>query len=120
MNGLSQTVRTLGPGRLLVMGIVGAGMMGFFLFLASRLATPGLVLLYSDLEMSDSGQIVGQLETMGVPYRLAGNGADHTMGATGAPRRIPDPASSSTGACPALSEGTMGRARTDPQPGRPA
>lgn len=75
MDGLTQTLRTLGPGRLLVMGIVGAGMMGFFLFLASRLASPGLVLLYSDLEMSDSGQIVGQLETMGVPYRLAGNGA---------------------------------------------
>ena len=75
MNGLSQTLRTLGPGRLLVMGIVGAGMMGFFLFLASRLATPGLVLLYSDLEMDDSGQIVGQLESMGVAYKLAGNGA---------------------------------------------
>ncbi len=56
------------------MGAVLMGMVGFFVFLATRLATPSMVLLYGDLATSDSAQIVSKLEAMKVPYELKQNG----------------------------------------------
>jgi len=67
-------IRNLGPVRLAVMGAVMLGMVGFFIFLATRLGTPSMVLLYGDLDTTDSGQIVGQLETQKIPYELRNNG----------------------------------------------
>ncbi len=58
----------------MAMALVGVGLLGFFLFLATRLTAPSFALLYGDLPMEDSGQIVSQLETQGIPYRLANNG----------------------------------------------
>lgn len=61
--------------RLAVMGAVVMGMVGFFVFLATRLATPSMVLLYGDLATSDSAQIVSKLEAMHVPFELKQNGS---------------------------------------------
>ena len=61
--------------RLAVMGAVVMGMVGFFVFLATRLATPSMVLLYGDLATSDSAQIVSKLEAMKVPFELKQNGS---------------------------------------------
>jgi flagellar M-ring protein FliF len=60
--------------RLAVMGAVLMGMIGFFVFLATRLGTPSMVLLYGNLDTGDSAQIVNQLETMNVPFQLKQNG----------------------------------------------
>ena len=57
------------------MGAVVLGMIGFFIFLATRLGSPSLVLLYGDLNASDSAQITGQLQGMSVPYELKQNGS---------------------------------------------
>jgi len=56
------------------MGAVMLGMVGFFIFLATRLGTSSMVLLYGDLDTTDSGQIIGQLETQKIPYELRNNG----------------------------------------------
>jgi flagellar M-ring protein FliF len=69
-------IRNLGPARLGVMGAVVLGMIGFFIFLATRLGSPSMVLLYGNLNTSDSSQIVGQLQSMSVPYELKKNGSE--------------------------------------------
>lgn len=68
------TLRNLGAMRLLIMTLVAAGFVAFFIYIATRLTTPGMTLLFGDLDTADSGQIVAKLENMGVPYELRGNG----------------------------------------------
>jgi len=53
------------------MGAVAAGVVVFFIYMTSRLATPDMALLYADLDPQDSGQIVSRLEQMNVGYRLS-------------------------------------------------
>ena len=60
--------------RLAVMGAVLMGMVGFFIFLATRLGTPSMALLYSDLDTSDAARIVTQLEAQNIPFELKLNG----------------------------------------------
>ncbi len=60
--------------RLLIMTLVAAGFIAFFIYIATRLTAPGMTLLFGDLDTADSGQIVAKLENMGVPYELRGNG----------------------------------------------
>ena len=74
MNGFLQTMGRLGPVRLAALAAVAAGMLGFFLYLGNRVAAPTYSVLYSELELKDSGQIVQKLEGMGVPYQLRGSG----------------------------------------------
>ncbi len=74
MNGLTNTLRSLGPARLGLMAAVAAGIIAFFIYLSSRLATPSMALLYADLDPQDSGQIVSRLEQMEVNYRLGRDG----------------------------------------------
>ena len=57
------------------MGAVLLGMVGFFIFLVTRLGSPGMVLLYGNLNSTDSSQMVSQLQGMGVPYELKQNGS---------------------------------------------
>jgi flagellar M-ring protein FliF len=74
VNGLAQLFRNLGIARLATLAVVAALSVGFFVFLTSRIATPGYGLLYGDLDAKDSGQIVQKLEASGVPYQLKGDG----------------------------------------------
>lgn len=75
----------LGPARLLVLAASALGLIGLFAFLLLRIAEPHYTLLYGDLELADSAQIVARLEALGVPYRLQGDGvailvpADQTL-----------------------------------------
>jgi flagellar M-ring protein FliF len=75
VNGLLATLRNLGPARLGAIGLVLATTVGFFVFLSGRLATPSYGLLYGELDLRDSGQIVQKLDAMNVPYQLRGDGA---------------------------------------------
>lgn len=74
MNTITDTIRNLGAARLGMMIAVAAGVLAFFIYLTSRLATPELTLLYSDLDLQDSGRIVGHLEQAEVRYRLDRDG----------------------------------------------
>ncbi len=75
VNALLQTLRNLGPMRLAAMGGVAALLLGFFIYLTMRLSTPEMAMLYNELDLHDSGQIVQRLETMQVPFELRNNGA---------------------------------------------
>ena len=72
---LFELVRNLGPTRLFALGGVGFGVIAFFAFLLTRLSTPNLALLYSELSADDSAQIASRLETMSIPYEVRANGS---------------------------------------------
>ena len=74
MNNLLQTLRNLGPARLATMGIAALGMAAFFVYIAMRLNTPPMALLYADLELGDSSQIATRLQGMNIPYQVRGDG----------------------------------------------
>ncbi len=76
MNGLIQMLRGLGPTRLLTIGGVAVAMIAFFAFLTTRIATPAFSLLYGDLDLRDSGQIVQKLDSMNIPYQIKGDGRE--------------------------------------------
>ncbi len=71
----SNTLRTLGPARLLPIGLVLIGLMTFFVYMASRVSTPDMQLLYNDLDPKDGGQIISKLEAMTIPYQAKGDGS---------------------------------------------
>ncbi|WP_217808081.1 flagellar basal-body MS-ring/collar protein FliF [Oceanibacterium hippocampi] len=58
------------------MGIVALATVGFLLFMANRISTPAMGLLYSGLDGNDAGAIAGKLESMNVPFELRNQGAD--------------------------------------------
>lgn len=74
MSRLFQLLAGFGAPRLIAMTVVGAGLIGFFLFVTMRLNEPQLRLLYGNLDIAESGRIVERLEAEGVPYRLADGG----------------------------------------------
>jgi len=74
VGGFIQTMQKLGPMRLAAIGGVLLVLVAFFIFLTTRLTTPSLGLLYSELEMKDSAEVVQKLEGMNIPYQLKGDG----------------------------------------------
>ena len=74
MSNFVQTLRNIGLGRALLLAVLTAGLIGFFAFLGMRLTAPSLGMLYTNLDVADSGSIVSKLEAMKVPYKLAANG----------------------------------------------
>lgn len=59
----------------MAIGVAAATAIAFFAVIGFRLTSPGLSLLYSDLDINDSSQIVSRLESMGIPYDLKGDGS---------------------------------------------
>ncbi len=57
------------------MGAVVIGLIAFFIFVTSRLSSPDMSVLYSELELSDSGDIVARLEDLDIPYTVGRGGA---------------------------------------------
>lgn len=73
MNAFLDTIRNLGVARLAAAAGMTIGLIVFFVFLATRLSTSQLALLFDDLNPEDSTRIVHQLESMGIPHELAAN-----------------------------------------------
>jgi len=59
---------------MMMMALVGAGMIGFFMFMTSRLSTSEMSLLYSDLSIEDSNAITGRLAGQNIAYELRSGG----------------------------------------------
>lgn len=72
---LLQTMRALGPVRLGAIAVVAAGLLGFLGFVGNKLTQPPMGLLFSNLDLQESAQIVAKLDSMKVPYKLAANGS---------------------------------------------
>jgi flagellar M-ring protein FliF len=68
------TFRNLGGTRLAIMAIVFFGMIGFFIYLATRFTTPQMALLYGNLEAQDSAAITSQLQAQNIPFELRAGG----------------------------------------------
>lgn len=62
--------------RLAAIAGVGVSILGFFIYLMSRVAAPQMELLYGDLEMTDSKAIVEKLSTEKIPYEVRKDGAE--------------------------------------------
>ncbi len=75
MNGLAEFFRTLGAPRLAAMATVALITVGIISYMAMRLSTPQMSLLFSGLDLADSSQIVQNLEGQNIPYELVGDGS---------------------------------------------
>lgn len=74
MGSIVQILRNLGVVRLSIMAVVAIGMIGFFVFMTTRLTGSTMKLLYADLEPADAGRIVDQLDQQNIPYEIEANG----------------------------------------------
>ncbi len=75
MKALVEGLRALGAARLAAMGAVALGMLGMLALMVLRGGTQPMALLYGDLDLRDSSQIVDQLGRRHIQYRIAGNGS---------------------------------------------
>ncbi len=63
-------MRSMGPMRLAVMGVVLLAMVGFFIWVTTKLASPSVELLYGNLSSSDQNAIVQSLQGQGVQFEV--------------------------------------------------
>ncbi len=75
MKGLLDSLRKLGMAPILALTGVLIGMIGIVVFMElGGVSTSRMMLLYNDLDLHDSGQIVDQLEHHQIPYRVEAEG----------------------------------------------
>ena len=74
MNPIAELLRQLGPVRIAALAATGIAVLGFFIFLSSRLSSGGMALLYGDLDPQDSGQIIQTLQSKNIPYDIKAGG----------------------------------------------
>jgi flagellar M-ring protein FliF len=75
MKALLEGLRALGPARLAAMGAVALGMLGMLALMMLHTGSEPMALLYGDLDLRDSAQMVDQLQRQHIPYRVVGNGS---------------------------------------------
>lgn len=75
MGAFLPALQKLGTVRLVAIGGVGLALIVFFIFLATRLSGQSYGLLYGDLDLKDSAQVVSKLDAMNVPYQVKGDGS---------------------------------------------
>ncbi len=76
MKALIEGLKALGPARLLAMGAVALGMLGLLAVLVMRGGSERMALLYGDLDLRESGQVVERLARQKIPYRVMGQGSE--------------------------------------------
>ncbi|MFD1626924.1 flagellar basal-body MS-ring/collar protein FliF [Azospirillum griseum] len=79
MNNLIQTLRNLGPARLAAIGGVGLLLIGFFVYLTTRLSTPEMELLYAELQPNEAAAIAKSLEASKIPFTVDKTGTRITV-----------------------------------------
>jgi flagellar M-ring protein FliF len=75
LNNITQFLNRLGLARVAAMGVVAVMLLGFFAFLVMRVSSPSMAPLYTDLSIDDSAAVTKELQTMNVPFDLAGDGS---------------------------------------------
>ena len=86
MGAFVQTLQKLGTVRLPAIFGAGLATIVLFIFLATRLTSPSYGLLYADLDLKDSAQIVTKLDAMNIPYQVKGDGSTIMVPADQVPR----------------------------------
>src|SRR6218665_1221269 len=68
-------MRNIGPARLAMLAATAAVLIGFFVFLGMKVTQPKMALLYGNLDLQSSAEIVNRLEAQKIPYQIGANGA---------------------------------------------
>jgi flagellar M-ring protein FliF len=76
LNSLFQTLKNLGPARLVGIGGGGLAMLGFLIYLVARISSPTMEMLFGGLESGDANQIITRLASEKVAYELRNNGGE--------------------------------------------
>lgn len=76
MNAFIQSLRNLGPGRLMAMAGVSVGLLGFIIYFSIRMGSPKMELLYGDLDTQAARVITQQLDAQKIPYQLRSDGRE--------------------------------------------
>ncbi len=74
MNAFIQSLRSLGPGRLMAMAAVSVGLLGFIVYFSMRMGSPKMEQLYGDLDPAAARTIAQQLEEKRIPFQLRAEG----------------------------------------------
>jgi flagellar M-ring protein FliF len=75
VDGLINIFRNFRPMQLIMLVATLAACLAFFYFVGQRVLAPPLTLLYGELSLEESGQIVGRLEAAKVPFELRQQGS---------------------------------------------
>ena len=62
--------------KLAMIAGVGVSVLGFFIYLMSRVASPQMELLYGDLENGDSKAILEKLQAEKIPFEIRKDGGE--------------------------------------------
>ncbi len=76
MNNLFQTLRNMSLGRLVSIAAILVFLISFFVYLGVQINSTDYGVLYTDLELEDAKQIVAELESQNVRYKLTKNGTE--------------------------------------------
>ena len=74
MQAFGEFLKSLGPGRIIAMGVVTIALVGFFAYLIVRVTAPQMTALYTDLSPEDSSAIIKDLERQGIDYETRNDG----------------------------------------------
>ena len=75
MKAVLDGLKRLGPARIAALAVAGLGTLAMLALLMISGGSPRMALLYGDLDLRDSGQMVDQLSRAHIPYRLEAGGA---------------------------------------------
>lgn len=76
MNGLLDSLKALGTPRLVSLAAVATTMLGLLAIVSLNTPKPNMALLYGDLDLKESAQIVEALERQKIPYIAAAGGSE--------------------------------------------
>ena len=76
MNAVLEGFKSLGPARLIAMGGVALGVLGLLALLALHGGGQPMALLYGNLGLRDSADVVDALQKSHIPYKLAAQGTE--------------------------------------------
>lgn len=74
MSSFADTLKSLGPGRLAILGAVLLGLLVFFVFVSAQVSKPSLTLLYGSLSSVESASVAAKLEEVGIPFEASLDG----------------------------------------------
>ncbi|MDC0989147.1 flagellar basal-body MS-ring/collar protein FliF [Rhodospirillales bacterium] len=74
MGNFIEFLRNLGTMRLAIMGGVFIALVLFFVFMMTRLTGSSMELLFSNLEPTDSKEVISQLQKLNIPYETRNKG----------------------------------------------
>ena len=80
MDGINQIIRNLGWAKVGTIAVISFAVLAFFIFLTTRLGSPSMEALYTNLEPQESTQIQSKLALQGADFETRDNGRTILVG----------------------------------------